>query len=90
MSMKQCIMPRRGVSRVGDSYCCESPPTEPCMPLSRHTAQAHHERHDSWCSWWCCCAHLWLSFLRQLFLVVELLALVSPSCSYSVNVLVTE
>jgi len=34
---------RRLISRVGPPHCCGGPPSEPCMRLSAHTAQASPE-----------------------------------------------
>src|SRR5258708_20322867 len=58
--------------RVAKRHCCLSAPSEPDLSLSRHPAQAHHERHGSFFSS-CFCLSRACVFLCQ-FSVVELLA----------------
>src|SRR5260370_23888256 len=74
--------------RVAKRHCCLSAPSEPDLSLSRHPAQAHHERHGSFFS---SCFGLSGAcvFLCQ-FSVVELLAVSHSSFSLRMDVLMTE
>ena len=36
-----------GNGQVAKGHCCPSAPSEPCLQVSLHTAQAHHEQHRS-------------------------------------------
>ncbi|MCA1837828.1 MAG: hypothetical protein LC674_03415, partial [Actinobacteria bacterium] len=39
---KKCLLMEDSCCRVGTVHCCTIPPSELCLPLSQHTAQANY------------------------------------------------